>query len=46
MQTAMIVHVVDEAGKLLGNIVERLERHRIDRLHLERLHEALRLGVV
>ena len=46
MQAALIVNVVDEPGKLLGDVVEGLERHRIDRFDLECLHEALRLGVV
>ena len=43
---AAIVYVVDEPRKMLGDIVERLERHRVNCLDLERLHEAFRLGVV
>lgn len=39
MQAALIVNIVDEPGKLFGDFIEGLERH-------ERLHEALRLGVV
>jgi len=46
MQAALIVNVVDEPGKLLGDVVEGLGCHRIDRLDFECLHEALRLGVI
>lgn len=46
VQAALIVNIVDEPGRLLGDFIEGLERHRIDRLDFERFHEALRLGVV
>lgn len=43
VQATLIVNVVDEAGKLLGDFIEGLERHRID---FEGRHEAFHLGVV
>jgi len=46
MEPSTVVDVVDEAWKLLGNVVESLVDHRVDGLDLQGLHEALRLGVV
>jgi hypothetical protein len=41
-----IVDAVDELGKIFDDIGECLERHWIDALDLQRLHEAFCLGVV
>src|SRR3979411_3153364 len=41
-----IVDAVDELGKIFDDVGECLERHWIDALDLERLHEAFCLGVV
>src|SRR5262249_42962393 len=46
MEPAGVIDLVDEAGKVGGDVLEGLIGHRIDRLHLECLHETLRLGVV
>ena len=46
MQSASVVDLIDEAGKVGGDIFEGLIIHQIDGLDLERLHEALSLGVV
>lgn len=46
MKPAFIVDLLDEVGKVLGNILEGFERHRIDRLDPQRFHEALGFGVV
>ena len=46
MEPSIIVDMVDEARKMVHDIGERLERHRVDAFNLQRLHKALRLGVV
>ena len=46
MEPALIVDLLDEVGKVLGDILESFERHRIDCLDLQCFHEALGLGVV
>jgi hypothetical protein len=46
MEPTAVVDLLDEAWKVLDDVGERLVRHRIDRFDLERLHEALSLGVV
>ena len=46
MEPPGVVDLVDEARKVGGDVVEGLVGHRVDRLDLERLHEALGLGVV
>src|SRR5271168_3667733 len=46
METASVVDVVDEPWKVLGDVGEGFVGHRIDGFDLERLHEALGLGVV
>lgn len=46
MEPAFVVDLLDEAGKVINDVVEGFEGHRVDRLDLQRLHEALRLGVV
>src|SRR5271154_6155047 len=46
MQSALVVDLLDEAGKILNDIFERFVCHRIDRLDLHGFHEALHLGVV
>lgn len=44
MEPALVVDLLDEVGKVFGDILERLEGHGIDTLDLQCLHEAL--GVV
>jgi hypothetical protein len=46
VQPPAVVDVVDEAGQIEGDILEGLVDHRIDRLDLQRLDEALGVGVV
>ena len=46
MQAAVVVDLIDEVGKVCGDILEGLVGHWIDGLDLERLHKALGLGVV
>jgi hypothetical protein len=46
VETAAVVDLVDESRKVVGDIGEGSVGHRIDGLDLERLHEALGLGVV
>ena len=46
MKPPAVIDLVDKAWKVLGHILKGLVGHRVDRLHFERLHEALRLGVV
>lgn len=46
MEPSVIVVLVDEARKMVHDIGERLERHRVDAFDLQRLHEAFRLCVV
>jgi len=46
MQATSIANVVDEPGKLFGDVVEGLKGDRTDRLDFECLHEAHRLGVI
>jgi len=46
MEPALIVDAVDEVRKVFGNVGESLERHWIDGLDLQGLHEALGLGIV
>ena len=46
VQSACVVDVIDEPRKVCSDIFEGLVGHRIDGLDLERLHEALGLGVV
>ena len=41
-----VVDLVDEARKVVGDVLERLVGDQVDGLDLQRLHEALRLGVV
>ena len=41
-----IVDAVDELGKIFDDVGECLERHWMDALDLQRLHEAFCLGVV
>ena len=46
MEPAFVVDLLEELRKVFDNILEGFENHRMDRLDLQRLHEALRLGVV
>src|SRR6516162_7676545 len=46
LQTASVVDLVDEPWKVPGDVVEGFVGHRIDGFDLERLDEALGLGVV
>ena len=46
MQPTGIVDLINEAGQVGHDVSERLVGHRIDRLNLQRLHEAFRFGVV
>src|SRR5450755_129153 len=46
MEPSGIVDAVDELGKIFDDVGECLERHWIDALDLQRLHEAFCLGVV
>src|SRR6516164_9426052 len=46
METALVVDLVDEPWKVPGDVVEGFVGHRIDGFDLERLDEALGLGVV
>lgn len=46
MSSALIVDAVDKRGKRSDDVLEGFECHRIDRLDLERLHEALGFGVI
>src|SRR4051794_39068979 len=46
VEPARVVDLLDEAGKVVGNVVEGLECHWVDGFDLEHLHEALGLGVV
>ena len=45
METASVVDLVDESRKIVSDIFEGFVGHRIDGFDLERLHEALGLGV-
>ena len=45
METASVVDLVDEPWKVPGDVVEGFVGHRIDGFDLERLDEALGLGV-
>lgn len=46
MQSSSIVYLLDEDRQSSGNVVEGLVAREIDFLDLQRLHEALRLGIV
>ncbi|WOS67253.1 hypothetical protein SFGR64A_30485 (plasmid) [Sinorhizobium fredii GR64] len=46
MEPALVVDLLDEVGKVFGDVLEGFECHQIDRLDLQRFHEALGLGVV
>ena len=46
MKPAAVVDYVDETRKVLDDIGEGFEGHRIDGLYFECLHEAFRFGVV
>ena len=46
MKPANVVNVVNEAWKISGYILEGFVIHQIDGLDLQRLHEALGLGIV
>ena len=46
MEPPFVVDLVDEAGKVCGDIVEGVVFGDVDRLDLERFHEAFGLGVV
>lgn len=42
----MIVHAADEGWKQCGDILEGVERHRVDGLDFEGFLEALGLGII
>jgi hypothetical protein len=46
MEPAAVVGTFDEVWKVVGDVLESLKGHRIDRLDLQRFHEALGLGIV
>jgi hypothetical protein len=46
MESASVVNLVDEAGKIHGHILEGFVVHQIDGLDLEGLHEALGFGII
>src|SRR4051794_21704771 len=46
MESAGVVDLLNEVGKVFSNVLEVLESHRVNRLDLQRLHEALGLGIV
>src|ERR1700688_4356064 len=46
MESASVVNLVDEAGKISCHILEGFVVHQIDGLDLQCLHEALCLGIV
>ena len=46
VEPSLIVDLVDEAGKVGRDVPESFASHRVYRLHLQRLHEALGFGVV
>jgi hypothetical protein len=46
VQPPAVVDLVDEAGQVEGDVLDGLAGDRIDRLDLQRLDEALGLGVV
>jgi hypothetical protein len=46
VESAGVVHLVDEAGKVGCNVLEGFVCHQIHGFDLECLHEALGLGVV
>src|SRR5208337_1407504 len=46
VETAGVVDLVDETRKILCDVGEGFVGHRVDGFDLERLHEALRLGIV
>src|ERR1700686_2860731 len=46
MESASVVNLVDEAGKISCHILEGFAVHQIDGLDLQCLHEALCLGIV
>jgi hypothetical protein len=46
MEPAVVVDILDEVGKVFSDIVEGFENDRVNSFDLQRLHEALGLGVV
>jgi hypothetical protein len=46
MKPAFVVDLLDEVGKVLGDVFEAFEGHRVDGFDLEGFHEAFRHGVV
>src|SRR3954447_17927470 len=46
MQTAAVVDCIDEFREVRRGVFEAFERHRVNGLDLQRLHEALHLGVI
>jgi hypothetical protein len=46
VKSACVVDLINKAWKVSGNIIERFVGHQIYGFDLERLHEALSLGVV
>ena len=46
MEPALVVDHLDEVGKVLGDVLESFECHRVDRLDLQRFHEAFSLGII
>jgi hypothetical protein len=46
MEPVFVVDLLDEVGKVLCDVVEAFEGHRVDSFDLESFHEAFRLGVV
>jgi len=40
MKPAIVVDLLDEAGKVFCDVLEGFEDHRVDRLDLQRLDEA------
>jgi len=46
MQSAGVVDLINEAGKVLSDVGEGFIGHRIDGFDLHRLHEAFRFGII
>ena len=46
MEPALVVDLLDEVGKVFSDVFEGFEGHRIDRLDLQRFHEAFGLGII
>src|ERR1700687_5854622 len=46
MESASVVKLIDEAGKISGNVLEGFVCHQIHGFNLQCLHEAFSLGII